>query len=221
MQQPIVVLGGTFDPVHNGHLRSAVEVAEFLGVSRVRLIPSYIPVHRAEPDCSPAQRLQMLNLATANEILLEVDEREYRRGGQSYMVETLASLRQEIGAIQPLVLVMGVDAFLDLTGWYQWQRIPGLAHLLLLERPGTGFTVDMNNELRELLESRQVSTRESLLSTPFGSVLTVCLRQLDISASQIRHAVSQGRSIRYLVPEPVFDYIRDHGIYGYSEKGPC
>ena len=219
MQQPVVVLGGTFDPVHNGHLRSAVEVAEYLGVNRVFLIPSNIPVHRAQPDCSPSQRLQMLKLATANESLLEIDDREYARGGQSYMVETLASIRQEIGTARSLILVMGMDAFLDLTGWYRWQSIPDLAHLLLLERPGTDFSGEMEIELRELFQSRQVSKTEDLLSDPAGRVLTACLRQLDISASQIRHAVREGRSIRYLVPEPVFDYIRDHGIYGHSEKG--
>lgn len=220
MQQPIVILGGTFDPVHNGHLRSAIEVAEFLGVSRVRLIPANIPVHRAEPDCSAAQRLQMLKLATENESLLEVDDREQVRGGPSYMVETLATLRHEIGD-GPIILVMGMDAFLDLTGWYQWQRISGLAHLLLLERPGTAQQDSMGTELRQLLESRQVKTRETLLTEPCGSVLTVCLAQLDISASRIRNAVRDGKSIRYLVPEPVFDYIRDHGIYVQSEEGPC
>jgi nicotinate-nucleotide adenylyltransferase len=213
MQQAIVILGGTFDPVHVGHLRSAIEVAEFLGVEQVRLVPANNPAHRSAPACSPEQRLKMLQLATANEPKLLVDSREYLRSGPSYMVETLISLRQEFGETIPVILVLGMDAFLDLSGWYRWLEIPELAHLLLLARPGNSGKEKASDELQHFLERREVKCKTLLLKDSCGSILVARLSQIDVSASYIRNAIRQNKSIRYLVPDPVFEFIKDHKIY--------
>jgi len=213
MQQAIVILGGTFDPIHIGHLRSAVEVAEFLDVEQVRLVPANNPAHRSAPACSSEQRLKMLQLATANEPKLQVDSREYLRSGPSYMVETLISLRQEFGASIPVILVLGMDAFLDLADWYRWLEIPELAHLLLLTRPGDSGMERASDELQHFLDLREVKCKTSLLNDCCGNILVTRLSQIDVSASYIRNAIRQGQSIRYLVPEPVFDFIHDHKIY--------
>ncbi len=132
----IGLFGGTFDPIHYGHLRPLWEVKEALKFDQLRLIPSFIPPHRGKPGASAKQRLEMLRLAVADVPDYEVDERELQRGGPSYTVETLQSLRNELGD-QPLCWVMGLDAFLGLASWYQWRRITELAHIVVTQRPGS------------------------------------------------------------------------------------
>jgi nicotinate-nucleotide adenylyltransferase len=214
MRQGIAVFGGTFDPVHIGHLRSAVEVAEYLELSSVRLVPASQPAHRNSPRCPLEQRLEMLRLAVLNEPLLQIDERECYRPGPSYMVDTLASLRDEFGAGIPVILVLGVDSFLTLADWFRWEEIIGLAHILVLNRPGwDNVPEEMQPGLVQLLHQSEVQSKVPLLEAPFGSVLRTSLTQLNISASQIRRFVKNGRSVRYLVPSAVLDFILENGIY--------
>src|SRR5690606_25574289 len=204
------ILGGTFDPVHNGHLRMAVELRDMLQAA-VHLVPSACPVHRATPGASAQERLAMLRLAVGNEPGLVVDDREIRRGGASYMFDTLAELRQEVGQETPLVLVLGCDAFNGLASWYRWLEIPDLAHIMILERPG--WVISEQTELRELLTKRQVSTISELYRQPSGLILPVVLSRLDISSSYIRSCIERGRSPRFLLPDPVLDFIRTHQLY--------
>jgi nicotinate-nucleotide adenylyltransferase len=219
MLSGIAVFGGTFDPVHFGHLRSAIEVAEFLSLKSVRLIPASHPAHRGSPLSTSEQRLQMLKLAVAEESALEVDDRECRRTGPSFMVDTLASLRAEFGSDQPLILVLGIDSFLTLAEWYKWQRIIQLAHILVLNRPGWDHrNYDPDPELNKLLKDREVFTRESLLVEPSGKILRINLSQLEISATGIRQAVANQQSIRYLVPDAVLEYISNNGIYAVDQN---
>ena len=214
MRQGIAVFGGTFDPVHMGHLRSAMEVAEYLELASIRLIPASRPAHRDSPLCPLEQRLEMLRLAVAEEPMLQIDERECHRPGPSYMVDTLVSLRQEFGPEMPVTLALGVDSFHTLADWYRWEEIIGLAHILVLSRPGwDDMPEGMLPGLVQLLKQSEVQSKVTLQETPCGSLLWTSLTQLNISASQIRQFVADGRSVRYLAPDAVVDFILKNGLY--------
>jgi nicotinate-nucleotide adenylyltransferase len=196
----IGILGGTFDPVHYGHLRPALEVMESLGLDQMRFIPNSIPPHREQPWLDSQQRLQLLQLAIGDQPGFELDQRELERTGHSYMVDTLASLQDDFPGT-PLCLVLGMDAFMGLKDWHQWQRIPGLCHLVVTTRPGAvleqAFLQDIPAEL--------VNSADELGLKAHGRILLKSVTQLDISASQIRQALKQGRSARYLMPDAVYD----------------
>ena len=209
-QAVIAVLGGTFDPVHFGHLRVALEVQERLSCTEVRLVPCSTPPHRAPPVASAEQRLEMLRLATLAASKFIVDQRELRRTGPSYTVDTLASLRDE-GGTMPLVLIVGMDAFVALDTWHEWHRLTEYAHLVVVERPGTACpdTGPLASMLRERLTTDPVELHDA----PAGRILLCRTTQLDISATAIRAMVAADRSPRYLIPDPVFDYIRKEQLY--------
>ena len=140
-QRMVGVVGGTFDPIHDGHLRMALEVANRLALDEVRFIPSAKPPHRDEPDATDLQRLNMVELAIMGEARFILDDREYRREGDSYMVDTLESLRDEMGRDVSLILILGSDAFLGLTSWHRWQRLLELTHIAVVVRPGFEFNL--------------------------------------------------------------------------------
>jgi nicotinate-nucleotide adenylyltransferase len=206
----IGVLGGSFDPVHNGHLRLAIEAREALGLAEVRLIPLHAPNHRAPPVASGAQRLAMLRVATAGEPGLVVDDRELRRGGVSYTVETLGTLRAEVGHT-PIVLILGMDAFRGLTAWHQWQRLPGLAHIAVAERPGASPSLPA--ELSAWAETIRVNGTGQFRHQAHGGLGYFAMPQLEIASSRIRPALAAGRSVRGLVPDPVLALIADERLY--------
>ena len=206
----IGIYGGTFDPVHFGHLRPALEVQQALGLKEVRFIPAGQPPHRDIPQASAAQRLAMLRTAIDDQPGFTVDERELHRPGPSYMVDTLASLRSEVGT-EPLCLILGYDAFLGLPGWHQWQRLNELAHLVVTQRPGWDHD-DLDAELQDLVEQHAM-TAVQLAQVPAGGVTFVEVTQLDISASRIRQLLRSGQDIRYLLPEAVYAMIREQNLY--------
>lgn len=206
-----VVYGGTFDPIHNGHLRVAIELRERLGVPRVHLMPCHIPPHRDFPGGSSQDRLDLLSLALADEPGLAVDSRELDRGGSSYSADTLRQLRRELGPDEPLVMVLGTDSFAGFDRWQEWQSIPELAHIVLVSRPGAGLAP--GSEPSRLLAERRVSDASALASAPAGAILELAPPLLDISATGIRERLQQGRSIRYLVPDAVLAEIHHRGLY--------
>ncbi|MEQ1546017.1 nicotinate-nucleotide adenylyltransferase [Methyloglobulus sp.] len=203
----IGIFGGTFDPVHYGHLRSALEVKEIFGLEEVRLIPSSQPPHRSQPHATANMRVQMLNLAIANQPDLTIDTREIDRAGASYMVLTLESLRQDFPD-QPLLLFVGSDAFSQLTSWYQWQRLFDFAHIVVLTRPG--FSV---LQLDEFFAVRQTSDREQLSEHLSGKLYCQPITQLDISATAIRKIFADRRSPAFLLPDAVIAYISQNKLY--------
>ena len=136
MPAPIGVFGGTFDPIHYGHLRLAEELADRLQLGEVRIVPARVPPHRAAPKVTSSHRLEMVRLACAGNPRFLVDDRECRREGPSYTVDTLLGLRAELAADTPLCLLMGVDAYLALTTWSRWERLYDLAHIVIAHRPG-------------------------------------------------------------------------------------
>ncbi len=208
--KPIGILGGTFDPVHHGHLRIALEALEELELAQVRFIPCRLPSHRRQPLATPAQRLALLRLAVAGQPGFAVDERELRREGPSYMVDTLASLRAEFGET-PLCLLLGGDAFNDLPGWHRWRNILELAHLIVLERPGAAPI--LAGELSQLLARHRLYRPGALREKTTGGILFQPVTQLAISATRIRQLLMQGRSPRYLLPEAVLNCIHEQGLY--------
>lgn len=210
---PIGVFGGTFDPVHFGHLRPALELLDGLSLQRLHLIPCAVPPHRGEPHASAAQRLNMLRLAVAGQAGFVVDERELERSGPSYMVDTLASLRAEVGDT-PLCLLLGLDAFLGLPGWHQWQRLPELAHIVVTHRPGWRLDeAAMPQALRQALEGHWLADGTALRQQPAGGVLLQGVTQLDISATDIRERIAAGKSASYLLPATVWQYIQEQELY--------
>lgn len=212
MSSPLGILGGTFDPVHFGHLRPALELLEGLELDAIRLIPCGIPPHRQVPIAGAEQRLAMLRLAVEGVEGLEVDERELKRAGPSYMVDTLLSLREEVGE-QPLCLILGLDAFLGLDSWHQWERILDLCHLVVAHRPGWTLHEGISGPIQQLLNRRQIRDREGICREKAGMILFQAVTQLDISATSIRNRLAQGQQVRYLLPDPVLEYIEQQGLY--------
>lgn len=212
LRLPVAILGGTFDPVHFGHLRTALEVKQELGIQQVRLLPCAIPPHRGIPSASPGQRLEMLRLAIADESALSIDERELQRPGPSYMVDTLQSLRQELGET-PLCLIMGADAFVGLNQWYHWQEIPELAHIVVVHRPGWQLEQIEQEAMRGMVQQRLVREPAALAASSAGKILFHPVTPLAISATAIRETIRAGKSAAYLLPQAVWHYIRQQQLY--------
>jgi nicotinate-nucleotide adenylyltransferase len=217
MTSPIGILGGTFDPLHYGHLRLAQELVEGLVLGEARFIPAGLPPHRSQPFASPQQRLDMVRLGIDGNPLFMLDEREISKPTPSYSVETLLDLRRELGAIQPLCLFMGTDAFLGLATWHRWRELFDLAHIVVAQRPGvagiTRSTATLPTELLDELNRRLTNEPEALRDAPSGAILVHPVTALDISATQIRSEIAAGRSPRYLLPDAVLDYIQTNGLY--------
>ncbi|MEQ1531329.1 MAG: nicotinate-nucleotide adenylyltransferase [Methylococcales bacterium] len=203
----IGIFGGTFDPVHYGHLRSAVEVKEYFGLSELRLLPSAQPPHRDQPSVSAQMRLQMLHLAIKDQQGLIIDSRELARAGWSYMVDTLQSLRQDFPE-QALLLFMGMDAFNNLTSWHQWQQLFAFAHVVVMTRPGY-----QTPALDSFLSAKYTEQKHKLTEQAAGCLYFLPVTPLDISATAIRTIFAEKRNASFLLPEPVIQYINQHGLY--------
>jgi nicotinate-nucleotide adenylyltransferase len=209
-QAPIGVLGGTFDPIHDGHLRPALEVLEALGMAEIRFVPCRQPPHRSQPVADAAQRLAMLKMAVTGQPGFVVDDRELRRSGPSYMVDTLTSMRAELETV-PLYLLLGADAFQGLPEWHRWQDLLALAHLVVVHRPG--IDLEFAEPLRSLVSQHRATNITDSSQRLAGGIQFQPVTQLDIAATRIRALLREGRSVRYLLPEPVRIYIREQGLY--------
>ena len=199
--KPLAILGGTFDPVHIGHLCVAWEASELLD-AEVHLMPASVPPHRPPPIASVDQRVAMLRAALAGQDRLQLDLRELERAGPSYSVDTLEALRAEHGD-RPLVLLMGADAFAGLLTWHRWQRLFDLAHLGVFARPG--FQSDWPAELNACVQGRLATPHDSWRQQPAGRVLPLEVTPLEVSATRIRSLLAQGRSPRYLLSDRLVD----------------
>jgi len=214
--RPIGILGGTFDPVHNGHLRLAQEGLEQCEMAAVHFIPAGVPPHRVAPHASPAQRLDMVRLAIESNPGFVLDQREIQRTDPCYSVDTLAGMRAELGEQQPLCLLLGSDAFLQLHTWHEWKELFALAHIVVMQRSGRplGNAMDAADQgLRTEYTARLAPAARVLHESPAGAILVLDMPTLDISATAIRARCASGRSIRYLLPDAVTDYILTYGLY--------
>jgi nicotinate-nucleotide adenylyltransferase len=214
LSEPLGLFGGTFDPVHFGHLRLAEEAIGHLGLGGVRWIPAGQPPHRGIPEVTAEQRLEMVLRCTAENEHFSVDASEVKAAAPSYTVHTLERLRAELGAEQSLILLVGADAFAGLSGWHRWRDIFSLAHVAVSHRPG--FPVEITSlphELATEFHDRHLTGIDGLKDTPAGGIATFAMTQLAISATQIRKLLANGVSARYLLPDSVLDYIQRHQLY--------
>jgi len=210
MPKLIGILGGTFDPIHYGHLRPALDIMQQVGLSEVRFIPNRIPPHRDAPVLTNQQRVELVQLAISDTDHFVLDERELQRNGPSYMVDTLQSLKDNFPD-DTLCLIMGMDAFSGLPQWHRWQSILKLCHLIITTRPGTELP---SFAAQPPIAACVTEQPQSLLQRPAGQILLQSVTQLDISASQIRRYLSTGQSTQYLLPETVRDKLEQ----AYAEK---
>jgi nicotinate-nucleotide adenylyltransferase len=213
---PIGIFGGTFDPIHHGHLRLAQEALEQCRLGTVRFIPSGTPPHRAAPLAAAQHRLQMVRLAIHGQRGFEVDEREVHRSDKCYSVDTFSALRAELGPQQPLCLLLGSDAFLQLHTWHEWNRLFELSHIVVMQRPGRpvgNAMAQAEENLRQQYHMRLAPTPQLLHDTASGHIVVLDMPQLDISATDIRSRAAQNKNLRYLLPDAVAHYIQINQLY--------
>ncbi len=207
---PIGIFGGTFDPIHYGHLRTALEVLQRLSLTKVCFVPCANPPHRDAATVAGASRLDMVRAAVADQSSFVVDDREFKREGPSYSVDTLGSLRSENPSVS-LCLLMGMDSFLGLPDWYHWEDIMTLAHIVVAHRPG--WRLPEEGVLGELLRERGTDEVASLHDSPCGRVFVTPVTQLEISATQLRASLMAGVDPKFLMPDSVRQIIIESGCY--------
>jgi nicotinate-nucleotide adenylyltransferase len=208
--EPVGIFGGTFDPIHYGHLRTAYELLSALRLAEMRFLPAGNPPHRTGTFAPASLRLAMVAAAVADVEGFTVDAREVHKTTPSYTVETLAELRAELPA-SPLCLVVGMDAFLGLTGWYQWPRLLELAHLVVAHRPG--WEAPREGELGALLRQRGAASAAELHDALAGRILVHAVTQLEISSTDMRALLAAGGDPRFLMPDAVRDVLVQSGFY--------
>ena len=209
----IGIFGGTFDPVHYGHLRSAFEIHEQLQCEEMRFIPCKQPPHRT-PLASAEHRFTMLRLGLINTPFI-LDAREMEREGPSYSVDTLLSLREDFKNAS-LCLIIGRDAFLGLPSWHQWEKLIQLANIIVMYR--SGWTIPETGVIVELLKEHELKPHETLQEFSCGKILNQKITGLDISGSEIRNRIKRGLSPQFLLPQTVWEYIQKQKLYGYPGK---
>ena len=207
----IGVLGGTFDPIHYGHLRTALDVQQHLLLDEVRFIPCGEPAHRNKPIAEPLQRLAMVRSAIAGQTKFVADDREIRRDGPSYMVDTLESLKNDFKS-KSLCLILGTDAFNGLAQWHQWEKIFDSANIVIMHRPTMSGNVELNKRLMKQLEERFIDAND-LKTMRNGGISFVPVTQLDISATNIRQQWKEDKDIQFFLPDSVLTLIQQQNIY--------
>lgn len=221
--KPIGILGGTFDPVHIGHLRMALELHAALDLGEVRLIPVHTHPFGKTPIATVQERGDMLALAVHDLPQCSLDKRELQRAGVSYTVDTVESLRKEVEPT-PLCLFLGLDAFRQLDGWERWDELLDYSHIVVVDRPEMNQAAPANQAMghtprefsptiKTLLQQHAVDSPQALHEHPAGCILRRTIPHLDISATYIRHLIAADQSTRYLLPDAVLNYIQQHQLY--------
>ena len=210
MSEPIGLFGGTFDPIHYGHLRTSFELWQALRLAEVRFLPTGNPPHRESPLAPPELRLEMVRAALAGNSAFVVDDREMRRTGVSYSVDTLLDLRRDFPD-RSLCLLLGMDAFLGMPGWHRWREIFDLAHIVVAHRPG--WKAPITGPLGEIMVDRGTGSVRDLHATAAGRVYVHAVTQLEISSTELRQLILAGRDLRYLIPDAVREIIRRTQCY--------
>jgi nicotinate-nucleotide adenylyltransferase len=210
----IGLLGGTFNPIHYGHLRAALELATALDFNELRFIPAANPPHKPAPEVSAGHRAAMVELAITNNPMFKLDTREMARTGASYTFDTLVSLREELGQEVSLCWIMGSDAFVKLNTWHRWKELLNHCHIILVQRPNSENQPNLPDELAVFLEENYTENIDDLSEKSAGYIHMQAITPLDISATKIREALRTGQSARYLMPYNVIEYIQTHKLYG-------
>ena len=214
---PLVgIFGGTFDPIHYGHLRVAEEIVETVGLQKMYFVPAGMPRLRHSPVASPQHRVEIVRLAIQKNPDFVLDEREIYRDSVSYSIDTAREFKQEFGEEVRLCLVLGADAFIKLPEWNNWKELFNLCHFIVSTRPGYTFTLIkelLSKELREECSQRWVSNTETLKKETSGLIFIASTTMLDISATSIRAHIAVGRNVRHLVPSVTVNYISENKLY--------
>ena len=213
--EPIGIFGGTFDPIHFGHLRTGFELWQTLGLSELRFLPTGSPSHREQPIADPGLRLAMVRAAVSDQLGFVVDDREVRRTGLSYSVDTLTELRAEFPD-RPLCLILGMDAFLGLPNWHRWRDIFELAHIVVAHRPG--WKAPTQGPLGEMMVDRGTGAVRDLHDALCGRIYVHGVTQLEISSTELRNIITSGRDPRFLVPDAVRDIIIETECYARARR---
>lgn len=209
------LFGGTFDPVHYGHLKPVEILANLIGLQRVIIMPNNVPPHRPQPEATSEQRKHMLELAIVDKPLFQLDERELRRDTPSYTSQTLQEWRAERGPTQPLGFIIGQDSLLNFPSWHQYETILQNSHLIVCRRPGYPLTMK-EEQHQEWLDTHLTNNVEDLHTLPAGKIYLAETPWFDISATLIRERLQQDLSCDDLLPAPVLNYIRQQGLYQKS-----
>jgi nicotinate-nucleotide adenylyltransferase len=209
----IGIFGGTFDPIHYGHLRTALELKSLLDLERVHIVPCADPPHRTAPMSDGALRLRMVEAATRGEAGFVADDRELKRAGVSYTIDTLASFRAELPG-RSLCLLLGMDAFLGLPKWHRWRELTALAHIVVAHRPG--WDAPTTGTLGDLLRDRRAPNAADIAAKPAGFVHVQPVTQLEISSTDLRDSLRAGRDPKFLVPDSVREIIIETECYAES-----
>lgn len=215
MSGPVGIFGGTFDPIHAGHIATATEVSQQLDFELVHLIPNGTPSHRDGPGASAHHRLEMVKLAVADLPLFFADDREIKRGGLSYTVDTLKALRKQYGPERPLVLVLGADAFLGLPSWNRWQQVFDLVHVVVMNRPGT--ELDEPTADQDWWRKRRNPDVEACSTTPAGSIFELSVSPMDVSSTNIRTLLEGGTDVVDMLAPSVLRYIVQRSLYSTGD----
>jgi nicotinate-nucleotide adenylyltransferase len=215
--QLIGLLGGTFNPIHFGHLRMAQELADALNLAEIRFIPSANPPHKAVPTVSAQLRAEMVQLAIADNPLFKLDTRELNRQGASYMIDTLISLHEELGESVSLCLIMGSDAFSKLDSWHRWNELLNYCHIVLVQRPDKQTQAKLSDQLTAFLSNHYTENSDDLTEKSAGYIHMQHITAQDISATKIRKKLGSGNSAKYLVPEQVLAYIKQQHLYSLAQ----
>jgi len=216
IEHPTGLFGGTFDPIHFGHLRLATELAEAFHLEKVVFLPAGLPYHRGrDAHATSEQRLTMLKLATARDARFDIDDRELRREGNTYTYDTLVEIRKERGPDAPLVFLTGSDTFATIDTWHRWTELFDLAHFAVAIRADDAqwFSKGPGAFPKDAWPRITLNLRE-MLGAPAGKIMTFSMTPLAISSTAIRALSREDASIRYLTPDPVAEYIRSHKLYG-------
>jgi len=210
LQSPIGLLGGTFDPIHLGHLRPALELCQQLQLAQLRFIPNRYPPHKPHPNSTDADRLNMLRRALAGQPEFAIDTRELQRDKPSYTIETLIELRRELPDT-PLCFIMGMDSLLSLASWHRWRELGDYAHLVVCHRPG--WQPRLDGELAEWAQQHRSHDVNQIRRQTHGLLYLCQVSQLEIASSDIRAGLARGLSPRYLLPDSVLEYIEERRLY--------
>ncbi|MFC0179884.1 nicotinate-nucleotide adenylyltransferase [Thorsellia kenyensis] len=210
--QPIVYYGGTFDPIHIGHLNICKSIAYYFNFQTINILPNHIPPHRQQPVANVHQRIAMIELAIKNEPLFTLDTRELLRDTYSYTIDTLIEMRHEFGSKRPILFIIGEDSLYSLNKWHQWENLLNYCHLIVCKRNHEIQPIPDSN-LNLWIESHLEPNKEHLLELANGKIFLAPTPYFDVSATLIRNLLKSGKSCDRLLPSPVYDYIKSNGIY--------
>lgn len=214
MPKTVGILGGTFNPIHFGHLHIAEEIAKNCSLDEVRFIPSANPPHKAAPQVSAEHRANMVNLAIQNHPTFVLDDCELKRGGASYTVDTLIALRKNLGAQVGFFLIMGSDAFAYFDTWHRWQEILDYCHIVLVERPNYEHSLgNFSEPIKHFYLTHHKNNLQDLQKTANGFITTQTITPLAISSTDIRERLKTKQSVRDLLPQQVIEYIHENRLY--------